>query len=185
MTDKAVISAYTYRSLDSQRDAHVDMPVFVLPDDLPQLFRATTRQASYKIHVVSLGVLARNEEQFREFLALAKKRKAQIVSQEDDQTFVVNGNCENLVKWWKDARRNGAAKIGAKMSADRKKSDSNARVAIIADRWPMSSKEWSTRTLLKEAGLSLNTVKAALGKRPIAQYNYQAKLKRKSNAKRN
>jgi hypothetical protein len=33
--------------------------------------------------------------------------------------------------------------------------------------------------LLDEAGLSLNTVKAVLGSRPIAQANYQAAQKRK------
>ncbi len=151
-----------------------------LPGDLPQLFRATTRQARDTIHVASLGVLADTEKSFREFLALAKKRRCEIFSCEDNRSFKLNGNCENLVKWWKDARRNGVAKIGAKMSADKKKSDSKAKVALITDRWPLPSKEWATKVLLHEAGISLNTAKAHLGKRPIAQYNYQAKLKRKA-----
>ena len=43
----------------------------------------------------------------------------------------------------------------------------------------MPSKEWPTRVLLEEADISLNTAKAHLGKRPIAQYNYQAAQKRK------
>ena len=114
MTDKAVISEYTYRSLASQREASGDMPVFILPDDLSQLFRQTTRKTDDLLHVESLGVLAETEEKFRVFLDLAKKRKAQIVSREDNQTFPVNGNIENLVKWFKDARRKGSAVEGGR-----------------------------------------------------------------------
>lgn len=175
MTDKAIISEYTYRDLESQRKASGDMPVFVLPDDLPSLFRSTTRKTEDRYHVDSLAVLARKEDEFRKFLAEAKKRKAQIVSREDNQTFNVNGNCENLVKWWKDARRNGTAKIGGRISANRKKAISAEGIAKINDRWPLPSKEWPTSVLLEEAGLSLNTVKSILGPRPIAQYNYRTK----------
>ena len=175
MTDKAVISEYTYRTLKEQRDALGDMPVFVLPDDLSQLFRKTTRKTDDCLHVQSLGVLAETEVSFREFLSLAKKSKVKIASNEDEQIFVVNGNCEHLVKWWKDARRNGAAKIGARMSADRKKAVSAEGVAKIKDRWPLPTKEHPTMALLEEAGLSLNTVKSLLGPRPIAQYNHRVK----------
>lgn len=158
MTDKAVISAYTYRSLESQRTSHVDMPVFVLPDDLPQLFRATTRQAHDTIHVVSLGVLADTEARFRDFLALAKKRKAKIVSQEDDRSFIVNGNVENLVKWWKDARRKGAGKTGGDLAAKAKK-------AVIAERAKgLTKNEWTDGSiknaqLVGKYGASINALK--------------------------
>lgn len=175
MTDKALISDYTYRSLQSQRAHSGDMPVFILPDDLSQLFRQTTRKIEDRYHVASLAILAAKEKDFREFLAQAKKRKAQIISREDNQTFVVNGNCENLVKWWKDARRNGAAKIGARISADNKKAATKEAIDKIRDRWPMPSKQWPTRILIDEAGKSLNTVKSILGPRPIAQYNYRTK----------
>lgn len=175
MTDKALISDYTWRTLESQRASSGDLPVFLLPDDLSQLFRSTQRKVSDRFHVESLAILAAKEDDFREFLAQAKKRKAEIVSREDNQTFIVNGNCENLVKWWKDARRNGVAKIGARISADRKKANTKEAAAKIADRWPLPSKEWPTPTLLAEADLSLNTVKLILGPRPVAQYNYKAK----------
>ena len=175
MTDKALISDYTYRSLASQRANSGDMPIFVLPDDLPQLFRQSIRKTEDRYFVDSLAILARKEDEFREFLAEAKKKKAQIISREDNQTFVVNGNCENLIKWWKDARRNGTAKIGARMSADRKKAVSAEGVAKIKDRWPLPTKEHPTMALLEEAGLSLNTVKSLLGPRPIAQYNHRVK----------
>ena len=96
MTDKALVSDYTFRTMESQRANSGDMPVFVLPQDLPQLFRPTTRKIIDRYHVESLAIIARTEDQFRDFLSNAKKRKAQIVSREDNQTFSVNGNCENL-----------------------------------------------------------------------------------------
>ena len=128
MTDKAVISEYTYRTLKGQRESLEGMPVFVLPDDLPSLFRATTRKTENNLYVESLGVLADTEEKFREFLALAKKRNATIISIDDEQTFVVNGNCENLVKWWKDARRKGSAVEGGRLGAAVLKADVAARL---------------------------------------------------------
>ena len=114
MTDKAVISEYTYRTLDGQRESLGDMPTFILPDDLPQLFRETTRKCRDALHVVSLGIIAENEKNFREFLAQARKVKAKIVSQEDGNFWIVPNNIENLVKWWKDARRKGSAVEGGR-----------------------------------------------------------------------
>lgn len=178
MTDKAVISSLTYRSLESQKAALAGMPTFTIPDELAILFRKTTRKTINRLHVVSLGVIADTEKKCREFLALAKKGNAEIVSLEDGRTFSVNGNCDNIVKWWKDARRSGSAKIGAKLSAENKKAKSAEGIAKIKDRWPLPSSEWTTAALLKEAGVSLNTAKSHLGRRPIAQYNYQAKIKR-------
>ena len=128
MTDKAIISEYTYRTLKGQREALGDMPVFVLPDDLEQLFRRTTRKTEDCLYVESLGVLADTEAKLREFLALAKTRKAKIISVEDEQTFVVNGNIENLIKWWKDARRKGSAVEGGRIGAAVLKADVAARL---------------------------------------------------------
>ena len=69
---------------------------------------------------------------------------------------------------------------GSRISAEKKKATSKAAVSKIADRWPKASDEFPTQTLLTEAGVSLNTAKRYLGKRPIAQYKYQVKLKRKA-----
>lgn len=175
MTDKALISEYTYRTLESQRRSLGDMPIYVLPDDLPQLFRPTIRKSEERYHVASLGILAKKEDEFREFLAEAKKRKAQIVSREDNQTFVVIGKCDNLIKSWKNARRNGVAKIGGQRSADKRKAISAEGIAKIKDKWHLPSKQWPTPQLLATAELSLNTVKSILGPRPIAQYNHRSK----------
>lgn len=158
MTDKALISAYTYRTLESQRANSGDMPVFVLPDDLPQLFRPTTRKVNDRFHVESLGVLATKEEEFREFIAQAKKRRAEIVSREDKQTFIVNGNCENLVKWWKDARRKGSSKIGGDRGGAKK------RAAVAKRAKGLTREEWTNGSirnaqLVKKYGSSINALK--------------------------
>lgn len=177
MTDKAVISEYTWRSLESQRKCFSeDIPVFILPYDESALFRLTRRQNTDTLHVISLGIIAENEKDFRKFME--KARDSFIVSAEG-HTINPKSNIENSVALWRDARRNGAAKIGARISADKKKATTKEAVAKIKDRWPLPSKEWPTAQLLKEAGISLNTAKAHLGKRPIAQYNYQAAQKRK------
>lgn len=180
MADKALISELTWRSLEMQKAAFPDMPHYVAPDEINHLLRVTTRENFYRIHVMSLGVIADTEKDFREFLALAKQRKCEIVNHEDDQTFSVRGNCESLVKRWKEARKNGVAKIGGKISADLRKKQSLEAANKIKDRWPQPSKVWPTQVLLKEAGKSFNTIKSILGSRVIAQYNYQAKLKRKA-----
>lgn len=187
MTDKAAISSLTYLSQESQKAALVGMPIFIIPDELHLLFRKTTRKSVSRIHVVSLGIIADKEKGFREFLAMAKKSNSEIVSQKDGRTFIVNGNCDNIVKWWKDARRNGSAKIGATISAEKKKATTKEAVDKIRARWPLPSSEWSTSVLLAEAGVSLNTAKAHLGRRPIEQANYAAAQKRKErrNAKAN
>ena len=158
MTDKALISAYTHRSLESQRDASGDMPVFVLPQDLPQLFRPTARRSVDRFHVESLAIIADREDAFREFIAQARKVKAQIVSREDEQTFSVNGNAETLVKWWKDARRKNVSKIGAVMGA-------RAKRAAIAERAKgLTKEEWTDGTiknaqLSEKYGASINALK--------------------------
>ena len=158
MTDKAIISEYTYRSLASQRGALVDMPVFVLPDDLPQLFRQTTRKTEDCLYVESLGILADTEEKFREFLALAKKRKSKIVSIEDEQTFIVNGNIENLVKWWKDARRKGSSKIGGERGgAAKKKAVEERAKAFTKDEWVDGSIK--NAQLVEKYDISINTLR--------------------------
>lgn len=158
MTDKAVISAYTHRTLEDQRASSGNMPVFVLPDDLPQLFRPTQRKVSDRFHVESLGIIAKKEEEFRDFLAQAKKRHAEIVSREDKQTFVVNGNCENLVKWWKDARRKGSAKVGGDRGAASK------RAAIAERAKELTRHEWTDGSiknaqLVEKYGASINALK--------------------------
>lgn len=74
-----------------------------------------------------------------------------------------------------------AAQVGGKISAALRRKESLAGAEKIKDRWGLPSKIWPTKVLLKEANFSYNTAITipGLGPRPIAQYNYQAKLKRK------
>lgn len=146
MTDKAVVSSYTYRPVEDLRRNVGDLPVFELPQDLPQLFRPTSRKTRDRLYVDSLAVIAKYEEDFRDFLEHAKECKAQIVSREDDRTFVVNGNCENLVKWWKDARRKGAGKLGGEIAA-------KAKRAAVAERAKGLTREEWTNSNIKNAQL--------------------------------
>jgi hypothetical protein len=178
MTDKALISELTWRTLDMQREAFPGMPHFIIPDEVQWLLRPTTRKGRPRIHVMSLGVIADSEPKFRRFLEDAKEQRAEIVSKEDGKTFAVNGNCENLVRWWKVARMTGAAKIGAQASAKSKKEITARGIAKIKDRWHLPSDEWPTNALLDEAGISYKTAKTMLPPRPVAQYNWNAKHKR-------
>lgn len=181
MTDKALISSLTWRSLEMQKAAFPDMPCFIAPNEIPTLLRDSTRNGELNIHVMSLAVIADQEKDFIEFLKLVRARKALIKSKEEDLVIgstnsskVFNG----WVKKWKAARMNGAAKVGGRISADLRKKKSAEGAARIRARWPLPSSEWPTPVLLMEAEMSLNTAKSILGNRPIAQANYRAKMKR-------
>lgn len=179
MTDVAVISEFTYHSLSEQKAAHPNMPIFVLPEDASALFRPTRRNDLLEIHVLSFGILAKTEAAIKDFAAQCKKRRANVSSKEDDCRWRWNDLPAGLVGLWRNARVKGSAKIGARISADNKKAKAAEGIAKIKDRWPFPSNEWPTAVLLGEADVSFNTAKAHLGPRPIAQYNYQAALKRK------
>ena len=193
MADKLLISGLTWRSKEMQKAAYPDMPFFVAPDEITAMLRPTRRQAVDRIHVLSLACIADTEKALREFLMLAKERGCHIVSKEENQGFYFTkkSDIEHIVNEWRLARNRGAAKIGGRISADLREKEHRAACAVIAERWPLPNDEWRTPDLLKEAGksikkkkISYNTAIKYLGKRPIAQYNHQAKLKRKANAKR-
>jgi len=61
-----------------------------------------------------------------------------------------------------------ASIIGAHMAAKKRLDASRKAIKLIANEWPLPSKEYPTAALLARCGLSLNTVKAELGPRPIA-----------------
>ena len=187
MAYKAFISDLTWRNKTHQVlniSARCQIPpdelTIYAPEDLSALLRPTKRHENDIIAVSSLAVLADNEKEFVRILKLIRKKKMHIGDCEANVNYRWSLPVSHIVEQWKLARKQGAAKIGGKMSADKKKDNSALAVAKIKDRWPLPSKEWPTKALLKEAGISLNTAKAHLGKRPIAQYNYQAKLKRKA-----
>lgn len=178
MADKALISDLTWRSLEMQRAAFPDMPHFVAPDEISSLLRRTQRKDRLFIHVMSLAVIADDGDDFESFwrklpkhAAVRDLERAEVI----EATFPIK---KAKMLWW-SARKFGVAKVGGRISADNRKAKSAEGAAKIKDRWGMPSKTWPTKVLLKEADISYNTAKTLLPPRPVAQYNYQAKLKRK------
>ena len=187
MANKALISELTWRTLKMQKDAFPDMPHFIAPDEIETMLRPSTRTEKINIHVLSLAIIADNEEDFLGFLNLAQKRGIALHTQEEGLEFLFNKKIqyrmEHLVETWKKARKNGASKIGGNISARKKEDVTKLAIELIRADWPKPSSEFSTEALLERADISLNTAKKHLGRRPIEQANYQAKLKRA--AKRN
>jgi hypothetical protein len=144
------------------------------------MLRTTTRGGSETIHVASLAVLAWGEDDMRAVLAAMAARGAVLVSSEGYQG-------DPLIAWHaarKRSRLEGAALKGSAVSAERRRAASMASARLIEDRWPLSSTTHPTKVLLAECGLSLNTVKAHLGPRPIAQYKHRLKQARRARAER-
>lgn len=179
MTDVALISELTWRSLEMQKAAFPDMPHYIAPDELPSLFRPTQRKQRLFIHVMSLAVVAKDGDDFESFWRKLPKDWA---VRDLDRCEVLEATfpIKKAKCLWLAARKFGIAKIGGKISADKRKAESATGATKIKDRWPQPSKIWPTKVLLKEADISYNTAVSILGPRPIAQYNYQAALKRKA-----
>jgi hypothetical protein len=155
MPDVALISELSHHKMQVQKDTYPDMPHFVSPDEIPMMLRPSTRADTLRVHVLSLAVIADNEKDFREFLSMAKKRKAQIVSKLEGTSSV---------EQWKLARRNGAAKAGGDAKSEISEKKFWECFASIVDRWHLPSVKPNTNTLLlKEAKTTRNTVKSYLG----------------------
>lgn len=188
MSDVALISELTWRSLAAQKAAYPGMRHFVAPDEIATMLRPTRRKDTINIHVVSLAVVADNERDFLDFLKLLMVNKAVLHSQDENATIYgqAKGNREHFkyaVNVWRAARKNGAAKAGGRISADRRKAASKEAVEKIRHLWCLPSSQHSIAEIEKICGKARGTIVSILGNRGIAQYNYQAKLKRKANVK--
>lgn len=174
MADKALISDLTWRSLQMQKAAFPDMPHYIAPDEIPNLLRPTTRTETLNIHVLSLGCIADNADDFEAFMRRLPKH-ATIRSKEEGHFIGHSFPIKKARVMFQAARKYGVAKVGGRVSADNRKAKSAEGAAKIKDRWGMDSKTWPTHVLLKEADISYNTAKTLLPPRPVAQYNYRAK----------
>lgn len=185
MADKALISEMTWRSLKMQKESFLDIPHYVAPHEIETMLRTSTRKDTLNIHVVSLAVIADIEKDFREFIELARNRKAKLIVKENDRffDFTKSFRMDGMVLLWKLSRRNGAGKAGARISASKKEAATKEALELIRADWPKSSSEFPTTALLGRANISLNTAKKFLGRRPIVQASYAVAQKRK--AKRN
>lgn len=177
MTDKALISELTWRSLKMQKEAFPNMPHYIAPDELPTLLRHTTRKDRLFIHVVSLAVVADNPDDFDNFWRSLPKDSA-VRDLDRGEVIEASFPIKKAKMLWHSARKFGAAKIGGRVSAQKKEDATKAAIELIRADWPKPSEEFSTQELLDRANISLNTAKKHLGRRPIAQANYQAKQKR-------
>jgi hypothetical protein len=164
MTDKALISDLTWRSLESQRALFKGMPMYELPDDMGTIFRPTTRQLEDRFFVASFAVIAETEKDLREFAKQCKARKTDICSAEGQTHWRWYNSITILVEWWRDARRNGAAKRGGEAKAKKDEIMFWNAFNKIKDRWHLPARrENASPKLLAEADTSRNTVKAYLG----------------------
>jgi hypothetical protein len=185
MALRLFISDYTHRTAEQQTRTLLEnlkadgAPIFTQAD-LPNLFRPTQRKTQDTYFAASVACFARDEESFNDLIAACRKRKARLGSIEEGFSWHPSQSTSGAAKAWKEARINGASKVGAMLSARRREADSKIACDKIKDRWPLPSGEWRTPVLLKEVDISYNTAIKFLGKRPISQYNYQAKLKRKA-----
>lgn len=162
MTDVALISAFTYRTMDEQRAAHPGMPFFIAPDDIPTMLRQSQRVGALYVHVLSLACAAEDEDNFKKFWERLKNRKAFLNSKEERLVILsTTASLDRVIKIWRAARRNGAAKAGGEATADKSKKQFWERFTVIKDRW--HGADLSAR-LLKKAGIAHHdTVRFYLG----------------------
>lgn len=185
MSYKIYTSGTTWRTtLDQERSIAAQHPDWAMhkvyrDGQRDEMLRPTSRASEDTIIVASFAVLAETEIDFKKFIKLCVKRGAWISGIEENFHWKSSWPMSDAVREWKKGRMAGAGRIGAKISADRKRAKSAKGIDLIRGDWPKPSTEFSTQELLKRSGLSLNTVKSRLGSRPIAQYNYQAAQKRK------
>lgn len=168
-----------------------------LDDERNNMFRPSQRQTKDELYVASAALLGETETEAVAIFGAARLRGAVIHCVEEGITLDKKTKLPEFKRIWKSARRAGAAMRGARISDETKKAKTAERFAIIADRWPLPSKDWPAKVLLKESGIrSINTVnnlhlkvdkdgKLITKTREDFQAEYQARLKRKErNAKR-
>jgi hypothetical protein len=191
MSEKLFISDYTYRTEVQQlatlatKPHLANAPIF-RPIDLPAMFRPTQRVVRDTYNAASAACFAKEEKPFKDFLAACRKRGICLASIEEGFSWRPQQSTGAAVKAWKAARINGAAKIGAAISAKNRDDESRKACDAIKDEWPLPNAIVRTPALLTKANqaigkkgrLHYRTAIKHLGRRPIEQANYQAKLKR-------
>jgi hypothetical protein len=187
MAEKVFKSTWTWRTLAHQEkivaqfmgdELYQDAPYFT-DGERDSMFRPTTRHGSDDLYVSSISVLAQDENDLAKVVANLNKCQMFLHCAEEAKVFQPKISLAEAAKLWKQARVNGAAMIGGRISAERRQSKVKEAAEKIKDRWKLPSGEWPTHILLEEAAVSLNSIKSVLGNRPIAQRNYRAAQKRK------
>lgn len=185
MPIKTFKSDWTWRTSEQQDETlYMNVPNYQVAlvyenEQREEMLRKSKRTEIITIYATSAAIFARSEKDATDFFTLCKKRNVRLIGIVDNFDWLSSHTVASAVAIWRKSRNNGAATVGARISADVRRKQSQASIDLIKGRWPLPSSEWRTADLLKEADLSLNTVKSVLGSRPIAQYNYQAAQKRK------
>jgi len=161
MYDTVVISEFSRHTIKAQKDEYPQGPYFLLPDDASALFRKTQRKKTRTFHVLSLAVIANNEEEFKKFVHKAWDVPAFIESKKENYVIHPKSNINNAVNAWKKARREGAAKAGGDAKSKNSEEKFWSGFRKIANRWHL---EETSKSLMKEAGIKHHdTVRVNLG----------------------
>lgn len=149
-----------------------------------QMLRPTTRNGAMTIAVASLGVLARNAEDLLAVIGLAAERGATIRDVNADFEIKPNAKMRDM----KRATEEFAKSRVKERAADRGKFGGQKSGAVRAamakevslkfeNDWCASDK--TNKQIVKESGLSVNTLKLYLGRRADAKRRWAARTKRK------
>ena len=185
MASKIFKSTWTWRTLAHQDKVlseavpnYETVPEYVDDEGLAELFRKTSRKSVETIYVSSVGLLGTEEDFVETFARELMKRGWRLIAIEEKIDWK-KITVREVLDAWRYARVNGAAMVGARISAANRKAKIKMAVDKIKERWGMPSNIWPTKLLLEEVDISLNSVKSILGSRIVAQANYRAAQKRK------
>jgi hypothetical protein len=148
------------------------------------LLRKTNRRGAETIYVPTLPLLGWELRDFHRCLVAAEARNATIVALDTGTVIPPNASRKALadagdefVNRRKSVQTEGARGTGGgKIAGERRWAAAEERCQKIAARWPLPSDQYPTAALLKEAGLSRNTVKIHLGVRSDAQERHRRSL---------
>src|ERR1017187_4746759 len=140
MTVKVLITSLTWRaeaqqwkSITPLLGSYTDAPVYYEVDGRNSLVRSTTRKGTDIVYVASLGCLSDDEDDLIDFLRAAKKRDIQIICVDENFTWYPQRSLSIVLKAWKLARNNGAAKVGGQISAAKRQAMAEEKAERIRD----------------------------------------------------
>lgn len=178
------VSTYCDVLLPSVRKAHNASSLV----ERASMVRPTSRRngGGETVYVASLPCVAWGMNDLTGFLASLMERSATLVVLDVGLTIppdagarVLNKAVETFAAT-KRQRVVGGSIVGATISANKRRAATDDAIARIRDRWPLPSKDYPTKALLTEAGLTYNTARDRLKARPEAQKWHLAAQKRKA-----
>lgn len=159
------------------------------------MLRKTSRRSGDEhVYVASLCVLAWAPEDWMQCMAALADRNATVVALDTGRVLPPDASQTERAEAFSEflagrrrAQTGEGRKVGAKISADRKKADSARRADLIRDDWPLRTV--ATKDLLLRAGttrsggvtpMAYSIAKRHLGPRPEAQAAHERALQREA-----